>query len=357
MSRGSLSFAALMVADLAYSTVLQTSFRLLSCNQLEGTLVLRASGDTRCFQTWQYGIMVVVVALIAYPFAILLLVHRTGHMPSITRYDFRAGVIDALCASFKRNFRWWGAVPPFRRLLINLIFTFVDNAMASTSVIFLINFAALLVNTRVQPHALPGVQAIDDAVLTLLTLLSACDIGLSVADVLAVETSDNLMPLVVLSLVVCLVPLCTTVVLSALCTLSRPRTIASRFLFGRDALLDKTTENSLAADAGEMQSEGGRCVEHVDEVLGRRTGVMEQSIVMEHHMVPTWNATTPATGASVGGTHEFCPTALTMACAPELRHHLLSCGWCAEVIATTRDKYHSQRTDAVDAAPGAYIMC
>ena len=165
---------------LSFSSLASTSFKLLKCVHLHPKEVFtkfsvsdwRFADDAsyECFAgdhlPWAI-IAVVIVGVFCIPLPLSL--------PFLRRYHLLIPFSDVYSSLYKDNRRWWCSVDLFRRLLLAVVFTFLDNPEYLHMAMMQICACLLFIQAVIQPFASQKANAVETGLLFSLlciTLLS-----------------------------------------------------------------------------------------------------------------------------------------------------------------------------------------
>jgi len=124
-SRGGVVATGLFVVDLTYGAVLKTTLILLRCVQVRNISVLWVSGETLCYTSWQYGLMLVTVLLSLFPVFKMVLALRVRRGASAVQQ----ALWQALCAPLKDDKRYLVGQFLLRRLAFSVVSVFSASAL------------------------------------------------------------------------------------------------------------------------------------------------------------------------------------------------------------------------------------
>jgi len=113
--------ATLLACNLSYSSLLKTTFALLSCVEVQGRgQRLLIAGGVTCFTSWQLGLIPVIIVLALAPVAFALWL---SHL--LKAHTIVGTAVEQRVALFSDEWYLWPAFTYFERLLLLLAHSFV----------------------------------------------------------------------------------------------------------------------------------------------------------------------------------------------------------------------------------------
>jgi len=184
-----LSATGLELGEFTYMSILRTTFSLLQCREVEGSLVLYIQGDTLCYTVVQRLLIVVSVPLVLYPFAILRLALRASPRTAVGN-----AVWNALCAPYRDSCRLFAGQNLLRRLLITMVFTFESDGTSRSFGLFFLCLGFCCIDIMYQPHREKVTTACNFVVQTSLVSLSATNVFFTLASEYGIASSEQSVP-------------------------------------------------------------------------------------------------------------------------------------------------------------------
>mmetsp|Transcript_1945 Transcript_1945/g.3943 ORF Transcript_1945/g.3943 Transcript_1945/m.3943 type:complete len:404 (+) Transcript_1945:447-1658(+) len=158
--------------ELAYSTLLRSTFELLLCVPVEDESRMLLAGDTVCFTPWQRGVTVMVVPLTLIPFGFILAAVKVKRGISLAQ----DAVWESLCLALRRNTRFFAAQFLLRRLVLITVATFTQDPVSRGFSLFILCCFCLDLDLRLKAYRNPSVQEMAEYVDFGLLILSGINL-------------------------------------------------------------------------------------------------------------------------------------------------------------------------------------
>jgi hypothetical protein len=154
---------------LAYSGVVATSLKLLSCRRVLGHLVFFSDAELPCYRAWQAPYFLLAIAAAALP-VVLIVWSRSARRAGCS--SRAAPALAVLEGPFRPTHRHWNAVLLYVRLLLAALFAFVADALWRALLLASVCLVLLVMSVRLAPFAHSRTNSVNTALLTLLAFVA-----------------------------------------------------------------------------------------------------------------------------------------------------------------------------------------